>query len=181
MYVLGMAVAIGVAYLIHLLDRKKAENNLLIELPEYKAPSARTVWIYVWEKVKDLSDKSGNDDFYRFHFHVVRAEFRPGRLRDGLISQSFGSAVGKAIVPMFTPLGLGHWQLVVALIAGISAKEVVVSSCSVLFGISNITAPSGMSMLASALGSAGFGPPERLLYDDLQSAVQYHVSPRWQR
>ena len=59
---------------------------------------------------------------------------------------------------MFTPLGLGHWQLVVALIAGISAKEVVVSSCSVLFGISNITAPSGMSMLASALGSAGFGP-----------------------
>ena len=63
MYVLGMAVAIGVAYLIHLLDRKKAENNLLIELPEYKAPSARTVWIYVWEKVKDYLTKAGTTIF----------------------------------------------------------------------------------------------------------------------
>ena len=134
-------MAIGVAYLIHLLDRKKAENNLLIELPEYKAPSARTVWIYVWEKVKDYLTKAERR-FYRFHFHVVRAEFRPGRLRDGY-SQSFGSAVGKAIVPMFTPLGLGHWQLVVALIAGISAKEVVVSSCSVLFGITISQRPPG--------------------------------------
>ncbi len=157
MYVLGMAVAIGVAYLIHLLDRKKAENNLLIELPEYKAPSARTVWIYVWEKVKDYLTKAGTTIFIASIFMWFVLNFGPaGYVTD--ISQSFGSAVGKAIVPMFTPLGLGHWQLVVALIAGISAKEVVVSSCSVLFGISNITAPSGMSMLASALGSAGFGP-----------------------
>jgi len=53
MYLIGLAVAILIAAVIHLIDRKKSENYLLIELPEYKAPSSRTVAIYVWEKVKD--------------------------------------------------------------------------------------------------------------------------------
>ncbi|MGI6011382.1 MAG: ferrous iron transport protein B [Ruminococcus sp.] len=157
MYVLGMAVAIGAAYILHLIDGRKAENNLLIELPEYKAPSARTVWIYVWEKVKDYLTKAGTTIFIASVLMWFVLNFGPsGYVSD--ISQSFGSAIGKAIVPMFKPLGLGYWQLVVALIAGISAKEVVVSSCSVLFGIGNITAVSGMTMLASALGDVGFGP-----------------------
>ena len=73
------------------------------------------------------------------------------------ISQSFGSLIGKAIVPLFKPAGLGYWQIIVALIAGIAAKEVVVSSCSVLFGIQNITSASGMDSMVSALGSIGFG------------------------
>ena len=63
----------------------------------------------------------------------------------------------KAIVPFFKPIGLGYWQIVVALIAGIAAKEVVVSSCSVLFGIQNITGTQGMNAMAALLGSIGFG------------------------
>ena len=73
------------------------------------------------------------------------------------IGASFGAWIGKAIVPVFTPLGLGYWQIVVALIAGIAAKEVVVSSCSVLFGIQNITTSHGMTAMAATLGSMGFG------------------------
>ena len=44
------------------------------------------------------------------------------------ISESFGSVIGRLIVPVFQPVGLGYWQIIVALIAGIAAKEVVVSS-----------------------------------------------------
>ena len=65
---------------------------------------------------------------------------------------------GRVIAPVFAPLGLGYWQIVVALIAGISAKEVVVSSFSVLFGISNVSAPAGMAALSGVLGEMGFGP-----------------------
>ena len=54
-------------------------------------------------------------------------------------------------------MGLGYWQIVVAWIAGISAKEVVVSSCAVLFGISNITSNAGMSAFMGTLSSIGFG------------------------
>lgn len=50
-----------------------------------------------------------------------------------------------------------YWQIVVALIAGIAAKEVVVSSCSVLFGVQNITTTDGMSTMVATLGALGFG------------------------
>lgn len=53
--------------------------------------------------------------------------------------------------------GLGLWQVAVALISGLSAKEVVVSSFSVLFGINNINSPSGMAQLSDVLAAAGFG------------------------
>ena len=59
--------------------------------------------------------------------------------------------------PIFAPIGLGFWQIAVALIAGISAKEVVVSSCAVLFGIPNINSGAGMDTLVGILGAAGFG------------------------
>lgn len=157
MYVLGLFVAILVAFFMHIMDRQKASYNLLIELPEYKAPSARTVAIYVWEKIKDYLTKAGTTIFVASIIMWALLNFGPtGYVTD--ISQSFGSSIGKIIVPVFRPLGLGYWQIVVALIAGISAKEVVVSSCSVLFGVSNITSAAGMATLADLLGHSGFGP-----------------------
>ena len=145
------------AFILHLFDRKKTEYNLLIELPEYKAPSARTVAIYVWEKVKDYLTKAGTTIFIASIIMWFILNFGVhGYTTD--ISQSFGSAVGRVIAPVFEPLGLGYWQIVVALIAGISAKEVVVSSFSVLFGIANVSAPAGMAALSGVLGQMGFGP-----------------------
>ena len=73
------------------------------------------------------------------------------------MASSFGAMLGKWLVPFFAPIGLGFWQIAVALIAGVSAKEVVVSSCAVLFGIVNASSPEGMSAFASALGGSGFG------------------------
>ena len=74
------------------------------------------------------------------------------------MNQSFGAIIGKVLVPVFAPIGLGYWQIVLALISGIAAKEVVVSSCSVLFGIGNVTTQAGMANLSELLGQMGFGP-----------------------
>lgn len=63
MYLIGIVVAIVVSAVIHLLDRKKSVNYLMIELPEYKLPDSRTVAIYVWEKVKDYLEKAGTTIF----------------------------------------------------------------------------------------------------------------------
>lgn len=156
MYLIGLVIAILVAAVIHLIDRKKSENYLLIELPEYKAPSARTVAIYVWEKVKDYLTKAGTTIFIASILMWVILNFGP----DGYTKQmadSFGAILGHRLVPFFVPIGLGFWQIAVALIAGISAKEVVVSSCAVLFGVPNINSGAGMDMLAGILGSVGFG------------------------
>ena len=157
MYVIGLLMAILAALIMHLLDRRKSTYNLLIELPEYKAPSGRTVFIYVWEKVKDYLTKAGTTIFLASIVMWVLLNFGAGGYTTD-ITQSFGAAIGRVIVPVFQPVGLGYWQIVVALIAGISAKEVVVSSCSVLFGISNVTSQAGMASLGATLGTMGFGP-----------------------
>ena len=73
------------------------------------------------------------------------------------MTESFGAILGHWLVPFFAPIGLGFWQIAVALIAGISAKEVVVSSCAVLFGVPNINSGAGMNTLVGILGAAGFG------------------------
>lgn len=156
MYLIGIIVAIVTAFIISKFDGSKAEHALLIELPEYKTPNAHTIAIYVWEKIKDYLTKAGTVIFIASVIMWVLLNFGPtGYVTD--ITQSFGSMIGRLIVPIFKPLGLGYWQIIVALIAGIAAKEVVVSSCGVLFGIQNITSTSGMSALAATLGGIGFG------------------------
>ena len=156
MYVLGIVVAITTAFILSKMDGSKAEHALLIELPEYKAPNARTIAIYVWEKIKDYLTKAGTVIFIASVIMWVILNFGPGGYVTD-ITESFGSIIGKAIVPIFRPAGLGQWQIIVALIAGIAAKEVVVSSCSVLFGIQNITTAHGMGTMVATLGSMGFG------------------------
>ena len=156
MYVIGLFVAIGIAAILHLADKGENPNILLIELPEYKAPSARTVAIYVWEKVKDFVTKAGTTIFLASVIMWFILNFGPGGYTTEM-EASFGAVLGKVIVPFFQPLGLGYWQIAMALIAGISAKEVVVTSCAVLFGISNINSLAGMELLQGQLAAMGFG------------------------
>ena len=158
MYLIGIVVVILISALLHLLDRQKENANyLLIELPEYKLPDAHTVAIYVWEKVMDYLEKAGTTIFIASLIIWVVLNFGPaGYVTD--MADSFGAVIGKWLTPFFAPIGLGFWQIAVALIAGISAKEVVVSSCAVLFGIVNASSPAGMAAFASALEGIGFGP-----------------------
>jgi ferrous iron transport protein B len=154
MYVIGVVVAILVALIMNLTNREKERNTLLIELPEYKAPNARTIAIYVWEKVKDYLSKAGTTIFVASIMIWFILNFGPtGLVTD--MSKSFGSSIGKVLVPVLTPAGLGLWQIVLALISGLAAKEVVVSSFSVLFGV-NVTSDGGMHALTSILQDASF-------------------------
>lgn len=156
LYLLGIFVAIFTAFVLSKTDGSKAQQNLLIELPEYKSPNARTIGIYVSEKIKDYLSKAGTVIFIASVIMWILLNFGPtGYVTD--ISVSFGSYIGKAIVPIFRPIGLGYWQIVVSLIAGIAAKEVVVSSCSVLFDIQNVTGQQGMDTMVALLASMGFG------------------------
>ena len=157
MYLIGILVAMLVSVALHLLDRKKSVNYLLIELPEYKMPDARTVAIYVWDKVKDYLGKAGSTIFLATLLIWLLLNFGPQGYDPGM-SSGFGAIAGRWLVPLFAPIGLGFWQIAVALIAGISAKEVVVSSCAVLFGVANANSPAGMAQFSQVLSGIGFGP-----------------------
>lgn len=157
MYFIGMAVAIIAALIIHRVETHRSHHTLLIELPEYKTPNARTIAVYVWEKVKGYLTKAGTTIFVasiiiwfllNFGIHGMVTE----------VSESFGAVLGHWMEPILAPAGLGMWQIGVALISGISAKEVVVSSFCVLFGISNVNSAAGMTALNGQLAEVGFGP-----------------------
>lgn len=122
----------------------------------YDENSWATVAIYVWEKVKDYLTKAGTTIFMASILMWAILNFGPHGYTTEM-TESFGAILGHWLVPFFAPIGLGFWQIAVALIAGISAKEVVVSSCAVLFGVPNINSGAGMNTLVGILGAAGFG------------------------
>lgn len=156
LYLIGLVVAILVAYILHKTSKSGEEDTLLIELPEYKTPNKRTVFIYVWDKVKDYLTKAGTTIFVASIVLWFVLNFGPaGYISD--VSDSFAALIGRALVPVLRPAGLGSWRIAVALISGLSAKEVVVSSFSVLYGISNINSAAGMASLSSTLAASGFG------------------------
>ncbi len=142
MYVLGIVIALLTAFILNIFDKNKNTYNLLIELPEYKRPNMRSIRIYVWNKVKDYLTKAGTTIFIAsiivwFLLNVGTHGFTENA------STSFAGFAAQKIAPLLAPCGLNMWEFVVALIAGISAKEVVVTSISVLFS----SAAAGGSLL----------------------------------
>lgn len=159
MYVIGMVIAIVIARVLHVFEKGKASDNLLIELPEYKRPNGRTIRIYVWNKLKDYLSKAGTTIFIASIIIWLVLNFG----MSGMVltpADSFGAMVGKWLEPIMRPAGLGMWQIIVSLIAGISAKEVVVSSFSVLFGVGNAQGAAGVETVVENLKSIdpSFGP-----------------------
>ena len=132
MYVLGILVALATAFIANLFDKKKNKNNLLIELPEYKRPNLRSIRIYVWNKVKDYLTKAGTTIFIASIIVWFALNIGPTGFV-GEPADSFAAIVAKVIAPALKPCGLNMWEVVVALFAGVSAKEVVVTSFTVLF------------------------------------------------
>ncbi len=156
MYLIGLALGILVALIMKLFEKKKEVKTLLIELPDYKTPNLYTIFIYVWDKVKDYLTKAGTTIFVASVIVWFILNFSmSGMVED--MSQSFGAQIGKVLVPILAPCGLGLWQVGVSLISGLAAKEVVVSSFCVLYGIANINSEQGMNTLHTTLSQNGFG------------------------
>ena len=157
LYALGLVIAILIALIMGKIKKGDSAGSLLMELPEYKMPNARTIAIYVWEKVKDYLSKAGTTIFLASIVIWFVLNFGiHGMVQD--VQESFGAVLGHWLEPVLAPAGLGLWQIALSLIAGLSAKEVVVSSMAVLFGIANINSAAGMAGLSTALAQYGFGP-----------------------
>lgn len=156
LYVWGIVIALLLALIMGKVDKIKDSNTLLIELPEYKQPNIRTIGIYVWNKIEDYLTKAGTTIFIASIIMWFILNFNMnGMTKD--VTSSFGAILGKGLGVILAPAGLGMWQVAVALIAGLSAKEVVVSSFYVLFGIGSISEAAGYSQLILDLNHIGFG------------------------
>lgn len=143
MYFIGIA-AVLVAAII--LKKTKPFSGkpapFVMELPQYHIPSAKTVLLHVWERLKGFLIKAGTILFlacvvmwFLQGFGFVDGAF--GMVEDS--GDSLLAAIGGLLAPIFAPLGFGQWQAVAASLAGFTAKEAIVSTMGVLANVAGDT------------------------------------------
>lgn len=125
----------------------------VMELPQYHFPAPKGVFIHMWERGKAFIIKAGTVIFVACGVIWFLSSFGFANGNFGMVeeSQSLLAAVGSFIAPIFAPLGFGTWQAAVATVTGLVAKENVVSTFGVLFGLGEATEEDPM-LLQSVAG-----------------------------
>ena len=146
LYALGVIMAIGVSYVFRKTLFKGEESPFLMELPTYRVPDGKSLFIHVWERVKGYITKAGTVILGASVLIWIILNFNFQGMAE--IGDSFGYYIGKALVPFFKPLGFGNWQNALSLISGIVAKEIVVANTAILYGVGE---GAGMAQLSAVL------------------------------
>jgi len=128
----------------------------VMELPNYRFPSAKSVGLLLWEKAKDFIQKAFTIIFAAtiVIWFLQTFDARLNVVTDG--SASLLAAIGRLIAPLLTPLGFGDWRAAASLIAGFTAKEAVVSTLSVLTGTTVSTLSGSLGALFSPRAAVSF-------------------------
>lgn len=143
MYFLGI-----IAVLVSAIMLKKTKPfsgkpaPFVMELPQYHIPSARTVLLHVWERLKGFIIKAGTILFIACVVMWFLGGFGFTEGGFGMVEESTDSllaVIGGVIAPLFAPLGFGSWQPVAASLSGFTAKEAIVSTMGVLANVAGDT------------------------------------------
>ena len=127
LYVLGFAFALLVLFVANRIGKNKKPDELLMEMPPYRLPSARRVSKLVFGNVWSFIKRVGTTVFIASVIMWVLCNFSIGYGYTGGAEKSIMNTVSELISPAFIPLGFGNGKAVSALVSGIAAKETVVS------------------------------------------------------
>jgi ferrous iron transport protein B len=133
LYLLGIILAIGAAKVFSTVLFRGESAHFVMELPPYRLPTFRGVMLHAWERSWEFIKRAGGIIFAASVLLWGLANLPPGvpyAARDSVLGK-----VGAAIAPVLAPAGFGQWKAAVALIAGIGAKEAVISTLGVLYGV----------------------------------------------
>jgi ferrous iron transport protein B len=137
---------------------KGEDAPFVMELPEYRMPIAKGIFIHMWERSKDFIIKAGTVIFaasciiwvlvnFNWSFEMVQTK------------HSMLASIGKIIAPLFKPLGFGNWQCSVAALTGYAAKENIVATLGIILGE----------------GEAGFAAKVAALFDNPAAAYAFMI------
>ena len=144
LYILGILVGMIVATILNHTAFKGEPVPFIMELPNYRMPSAKTTLLLAWDKAKGFITKAFT---IIFAASVVIWFLQTFDIRFNMVtdqSQSMLAVLGGLIAPVFAPLGFGDWRTSTALVCGLVAKESVISTLTVLLGSTSAAALSGM-------------------------------------
>ena len=134
LYIFGIICAIIYALILKSTKFKGEPVPFVMELPNYRLPSAKSVVHLIWEKAKGFIEKAFTIIFVAsiiiWFLQTFDARFNVAESPE----QSLLAMIGSLVAPIFAPLGFGDWRVSTALITGFTAKESVVSTLTVLMG-----------------------------------------------
>lgn len=133
LYVMGIAIGIVVALIFKKTAFKGNPVPFVMELPNYRMPTAKSVCLLLWDKAKDFIQKAFTVIFVAtiIIWALSKFDVRLNFVADP--ADSILALIGRAIAPIFAPLGFGDWRIATSLISGFSAKEAVIGTMGVLF------------------------------------------------
>lgn len=137
LYFLSVALGVLVGFISKLIIKSKP-TPFMMELPSYRLPTAKNTLLLMWEKAKDFIKKAFTVIFvcsliiwflnsFDFKFNYVDGEIIP-------VDSSMLSKISSFITPLFKPIGINDWRYCASLITGLTAKETLVSTLTVLYG-----------------------------------------------
>ena len=137
-YILGMVVGVLTALLFKSTILKGKNAPFVMELPPYRMPSPKSLWLHVWDRLKDFLVRAGTVllgasiliwflQSFNFSMQMVSPD------------ESMLASIGKFIAPVFSICGFGDWRASVSLVTGIAAKESVASTLAVLYPGASLT------------------------------------------
>ena len=136
LYFGGILVGILVALVLKNTAFKGNPVPFVMELPNYRFPSAKSVVLLMWEKAKDFLTRAFTVIFMAtvIIWFMQTFDTRLNVVENS--AESILAALGRLVSPIFAPLGFGDWRMVTALVSGFTAKEAVVSTFGVILGVS---------------------------------------------
>ena len=156
LYFGGMAVGVIMALIFKKILFRGKPMPFVMELPNYRFPSLKSVLLLMWEKARDFIERAFTIIFVATIIIWFLQTF-DAQLNVAVDSaQSLLAMIGQWLTPIFAPLGFSDWRISTALITGISAKEAVVSTLSVLLGTSSAGVSGAIGGLFTPLSAASF-------------------------
>jgi ferrous iron transport protein B len=137
LYVAGIVSALAVAWIAKRLNKDKSEHALLMELPSYRVPHPRDIAIGLWERAMIFLKRVGGIILSLTVLLWFLSSFPapPAGAVEPAIDYSLAGRIGHLLQYVFTPLGF-NWQICIALVPGLAAREVAVSSLATVYALS---------------------------------------------
>ena len=156
LYFGGMLIGVLIAFLMKKTAFRGKPVPFVMELPNYRMPSVKSVMMLLWDKAKDFLQRAFTIIFVAtlIIWFLESFDTHLNFVTDS--SDSLLASIGKLLTPIFAPLGFGDWRITTALVTGFTAKEAVVSTLGILTGTGMENLSVGLSGLFTTASAVSF-------------------------
>ncbi|MES2033212.1 MAG: ferrous iron transport protein B [Pseudomonadota bacterium] len=144
LYAAGLVSGLVVAFIIRKVFWRTASEPFMMEMPTYKAPDARNVLLNLWQRIAIFLNRAGRIILPLMVLVWVLSTFPypPEGATGPAIDYSFAGMIGHALQPLLAPIGF-NWQMSVALIPGMAAREVAVATLGTIYSVGDVEGAGG--------------------------------------